>query len=165
MLIYGGWREQTWSQRNETDEAGLSWSRTRRQTHSQPDVCELKTAPETTGAWLRWVTSEKTIQLLPGEDIWRKHLQCDYYLQSSDMRQLLLVLNVHISLWSISNEAPVNFVELNEDGSPKTDVKASTDSVSEISLRILKNIVILIFIFPWNEHKFKECDSIFKQTM
>ena len=58
------------------------------------------------------------------------------------MRQLLLVLNVRISLWSILNGAPVNFVELNEDGSPKTDVKASTDSVSEISLRIFRNIVI-----------------------
>ena len=58
------------------------------------------------------------------------------------MRHLLLVLNVHITLWSILNGAPVNFVELNEDGSPKTDVKASTDSVSEISLRIFKNNVI-----------------------
>ena len=143
MLIYGGWREQTWSQRNETDETGLSWSRTRRQTHSLHDVCELKAASETTGAWLRWVTSEKTNQLLPGEAIWRKHLPCDYYLHhSSDMRQLLLVLNVRISLWSILNGAPVNFVQLNEDGSPKTEVKASTDSVSEISLRIFRNIVI-----------------------
>mgnify|MGYP001295652103 FL=1 len=80
------------------------------------------------------------------------------------MRHLLLVLNVHITLWSILNGAPVNFVELNEDGSPKTDVIASTDSVSEISLRIFKNNVIY-FCPHDNKYKFEEYDLIFKQTI
>ena len=68
---------------------------------------------------------EKLTQTLPS-------LRCDYL----EMRYLLRVLNVHIILWSVLNGAPVNFVELNEDGSPKTSVTASAESISEISLRI-----------------------------
>ena len=136
-----GLNEQTWwSQRNETDEAGLSWSRTSLETdetHSECDVWEPREERyEATGAWwLRWLRRKpKKVQLLPGKD-WRKHLpslRCDYL----EMRYLLRALNVHIILWSVLNGAPVSFVELNEDGSPKTSVTTSADSISEISLRI-----------------------------
>ena len=62
--------------------------------------------------------------------------EMSYFLQP-------VVLSINIILWNISDGAPINLVELNEDGIPKTSVstlKSSRDSASEISLRIfLKN--------------------------
>ena len=115
-------------------------ARDRRETHSMSAMCEsLERKGEVWGKWsvVAAVTSEKTKKRFSCYQVkdWRKHLpslRCDYL----EMRYLLRVLNVLIILWNVLNGAPVNFVELNEDGSPKTSVTTSADSISEISLRI-----------------------------
>ena len=150
ILIYGGWKEQTWSQRNETDEAWggtlLSWSRTREARDTDAFLFRCVRAQswaalkgESTGAWLlRWLGRKPkkgvAISCYQERD-WRKHLPLPSPMWL-EMKHFLLALNVHIVLWNILNGAPVNFVELDEDGSPKTSVTPISDSVSEISLRI-----------------------------
>ena len=134
MMITAEWDRwgETFVKQNE--------ARDRRETHSMSAMCEsLERKGEVWGKWsvVAAVTSEKTKKRFSCYQVkdWRKHLpslRCDYL----EMRYLLRVLNVLIILWNVLNGAPVNFVELNEDGSPKTSVTTSADSISEISLRI-----------------------------